>query len=109
MKYKLVLISALFVSSLQVQANPVTDLFGPSAAGQESFLSVVFQNNGKRQPPQKAIDACQNKTEGASCEFEGRHGKVTGTCKTRNDKLVCTPTDRPNKKEHPKKKRKNKD
>jgi hypothetical protein len=47
-------------------------------------------------PPQVAIDACQNKKAGDSCEFEGRRGnKIRGVCRTRkNDTLSCVPSRR---------------
>lgn len=46
-------------------------------------------------PPQKMIDACADKAEGAECSFEGRNGIVEGTCFTgrRNNTRMCKPLD----------------
>lgn|SRR5437868_15421137 len=52
---------------------------------------------GKRQPPQVAIDACKNLTEGATCQFTGRNSEqVSGTCAlpppdSGNTTLACRP------------------
>lgn len=87
------------MSSLQVQANPVTDSFGESVVWQGLFSSFVSQDKEKHKPRQKAIDACKDKQEGDSCEFEKRRGTVTGVCKTRNEKLICKSKSRPKRKE----------
>ena len=47
------------------------------------------------QPPQKAIDACQGKLQGNSCQFTGLRGIVTGTCRTIGNQLACVPQDGP--------------
>jgi hypothetical protein len=60
---------------------------------------------GPKGPPPEAIDACQGKGEGESCSFEGKHGKVEGTCKTRHETMRCVPDKkkgRPDKSEKPK-------
>lgn len=49
------------------------------------------QHEGRRGPPQAALDACNDKNEEAACEFEGHRGKVQGTCQTRRNRLVCIP------------------
>lgn len=58
---------------------------------QPSWTQAPVTNSflGRRGPPPEAIEACEGKKEGDSCEFEGRRGKVTGTCQTRRDQLVC--------------------
>ncbi len=48
---------------------------------------------GRGQPPQVAVEACSNVTEGDACEFEGRRGEaLTGVCATvRSGELACVP------------------
>ena len=43
---------------------------------------------------QKAIEACQGKNEGDSCQFEEHIGDLSGICKIMDENLVCI-TDRP--------------
>jgi hypothetical protein len=41
-------------------------------------------------PSPESIAACKDKSEGGACEFDGRHGHVSGTChKTRAGDLAC--------------------
>ena len=41
-------------------------------------------------PPPQAFDACKGKKDGDACSFEGRRGKVDGTCSVHRDGgLVC--------------------
>jgi len=53
--------------------------------------------DGKRQPPQVAIDACKNLTEKATCTFTGRNGEpMNGVCMlppsdSGNTTLACRP------------------
>jgi hypothetical protein len=44
-------------------------------------------------PPAEAVDACEGKSVGDACEFEGRRGLVQGTCFTPpgTQDLVCRP------------------
>lgn len=55
------------------------------------------QHEGKRQPPQVAIDACKNLTEKATCTFTGRNGEqMSGVCMlppadSGNTTLACRP------------------
>lgn len=43
------------------------------------------------QPPQEAINACQGKNQGDSCQFAGLQRTVTGTCRNIDRQLVCVP------------------
>jgi len=46
-------------------------------------------------PPQQAIDACSNKTEGASVQLTGPNGEtMTGTCKNLEGVLAAVPEGR---------------
>ncbi|MDP8223202.1 MAG: DUF1566 domain-containing protein [Candidatus Lernaella stagnicola] len=47
------------------------------------------------EPPQEAIDACNDKDEGDDCEFEAPEGTLTGTCEIREELLVCVPEGAP--------------
>ena len=49
--------------------------------------------DGRRQPPQAAFDACLNLTEDAACTFTGRNNDpVNGTCQTiPGSELACAP------------------
>jgi len=43
-------------------------------------------------PPPEAFAACQGRTEGSNCRFDGMHGIVQGTCRImREDRMVCVP------------------
>jgi hypothetical protein len=48
-------------------------------------------------PPQEAIEACQDAQEGDACTFEGRDGRLEGTCfRPRDDvPLACRPARAP--------------
>ena len=47
-------------------------------------------------PPDEAVEACDGKSAGDSCEFEGMGGEsVTGTCEQLGDVLACVPEDGP--------------
>lgn len=52
--------------------------------------------DGKRTPPQEAIDICEGQDEGSSCTMETPRGDVAeGTCQNTPDKLyfACKPND----------------
>jgi hypothetical protein len=41
-------------------------------------------------PSPEAIAACKDKSEGGTCEYDGRRGHVAGTChKARSGDLAC--------------------
>jgi hypothetical protein len=63
-------------------------------------LSVSAQNkdqpppppDGKRGPPQEAIDACKGKADGAKVTFKGRRGEdIKGVCKKMRDIVAAVP------------------
>ena len=43
-------------------------------------------------PPEEAISACSNKSEGVSCSFPAPHGTVTGTCRSIQGVTACVPS-----------------
>ena len=48
-----------------------------------------------RKPPQEAIDACSEASEGDACEISAPHGIVTGTCRLIEGLLACVPAGGP--------------
>lgn len=78
-------------------------LLGNYAASQaqsteNNAFAVQYDNikAERRGPPQEVIEACNNKTVGDSCEFEGRRSnKMSGVCQARKDNtLSCMPNRR---------------
>lgn len=51
---------------------------------------------GRRGPPQAAIDACVDLEQDAACTFEGRRGSLDGVCFAPRDDLplACRPSKR---------------
>lgn len=51
---------------------------------------------GPRQPPQEALDACKSISAGQVCSFNSPHGTVKGSCWAPEGKpLACRPKDAP--------------
>ena len=62
------------------------------------FLSlglVAAAQPGGRRPPPAAYEACEGKSEGASCSVDTPRGTLEGTCRIppNMDELVCVPND----------------
>jgi len=103
-KYKPLLVTALFVFSLQVQANPAD--FLESTAWQNEFLPIVspvaVSDADKQERREKRAKACEDKKTGDSCTTTTKRGdERTGTCKERGKRggtkrLVCVFKNRPN-------------
>ena len=52
--------------------------------------------SGRKGPPPEAIEACADKSEGDSAEFEGRNGEsITGICEEMKGGLVLRPDNPP--------------
>ncbi|MEO1173350.1 MAG: hypothetical protein AAFX94_15055 [Myxococcota bacterium] len=52
------------------------------------------QERGRREPPPEALAACEGRSEGDACSFEGRRGgAVNGTCRIppQSQQLACVP------------------
>ncbi len=47
------------------------------------------------QPSPQSIAACSGLNDGGSCQFTNRNGIVKGTCQTRQQQLMCVPTNPP--------------
>jgi hypothetical protein len=73
-------------AALLVMLNPITHSF---AAEDDSR----GQRNGRRGPPQVAIDACESLTAGDACSFTGRNDEqMSGACFAPQDReLACKP------------------
>jgi hypothetical protein len=65
------------------------------AQGQQS--PMTGQGNGMRQPPQAALNACANQSQGAACSFSTPNGTISGTCLTppNQSALLCVPAGGP--------------
>ena len=50
---------------------------------------------GRHGPPPEAISACEGAATNDACEFDGRRGTVTGTCREVPDGFACVPEHRP--------------
>jgi hypothetical protein len=59
--------------------------------------------NGRRRPPREAMEACKEKSSGASCEFSGKHGKISGKCWSPDSSkpLACKPDHAPSQEGRP--------
>lgn len=66
-----------------------------------SLTAYAQQPRERRGPPPEAVEACQSKSEGDACSFEGRRGFVSGLCLSPPDAewLACRPSDRPDRNE----------
>jgi hypothetical protein len=54
--------------------------------------SGPMERDGRHKPPQEAIDACKEKSEGASVEIITPHGDtIKAICKQINGQLVAVP------------------
>lgn len=42
-------------------------------------------------PPPEALNACQGKQSGTSCQFISPHGTINGTCQTIQNQVACVP------------------
>jgi hypothetical protein len=52
-------------------------------------------DDSTRQPPPEAYEACEEKSVGDECDFQGLEGTVTGTCQDYEGDLVCMPENPP--------------
>jgi hypothetical protein len=91
LKFKTLVVTVLLTSSLQAQATPLASW--TETTWNSTFLNDVLMNDKKDKRHAKAKDACENKHENDSCEFEGKKGVVKGTCKKtrKDDELICKP------------------
>ncbi len=60
-------------------------------SGQSPMMSRE-QSGQRRGPPQFAIDACADSSQGSSCEVETPHGKLNGQCRqVPSGEVACVP------------------
>ncbi|HKI54776.1 MAG TPA: YHYH protein [Anaerolineales bacterium] len=61
--------------------------------GQSNGNQVEGQNGGAGSPPQEAIDACVNLSQGATCSINTPNGQLNGTCNLppNAQQLACIP------------------
>jgi hypothetical protein len=69
---------------------------GEMTAGGEIDSSSVnsagpLPSDGPGTPPQEAIAACTDLSEGAPCSFQSPQGPISGTCRRIQDQLACVP------------------
>jgi hypothetical protein len=59
-----------------------------------SVALIAFSNSLHAKAPQVAIDACQNKMSGSSCDFRSPRGDITGMCLKlpQESQLICVPS-----------------
>lgn len=63
-----------------------------SLAGGMALACEDGASGGSRHgPPPEAVSACDGAAANATCEFEGRRGTVTGTCREVPDGFACVP------------------
>lgn len=65
--------------------------------GQPSGNQTQGQNGGAGSPPQEAINACINLSQGAACSINTPNGTISGTCNLppNSGQLVCIPAGGP--------------
>jgi 4-amino-4-deoxy-L-arabinose transferase-like glycosyltransferase len=66
----------------------------PALAPGASVDSAQGGQGLRQGPPQEALDACANSTQGTSCSFTGKNGNtINGSCVTppNSNELVCAP------------------
>jgi hypothetical protein len=69
-------------------------LAGGAAVGFGLVSLASAAPEGRRGPPQQAIDACKDQTEGSECSVEFRGRTIEGTCVAgpeADDPLACMP------------------
>jgi hypothetical protein len=68
-----------------------------SSSGQQPPMGGQGQGGMMGQPPQAALDACANQSQGAACSFSAPMGTVSGTCMTppNQNQLICVPAGGP--------------
>jgi hypothetical protein len=67
---------------------------GQPQSGQQSGSG---QGSAQGQPPQAALSACVNQSQGATCSFNIANGTISGTCMTppNSSQLACVPAGGP--------------
>ena len=66
-----------------IRRKPMLNLFASGFVVLAASAPALGQRPDRRPPgppPPEALEACDGKTDGDECAFEGRFGSVTGTC-----------------------------
>jgi hypothetical protein len=82
MQLKLILIKSVVLAALALETFRAATAQPPPWGG---------PNDRPPQPPQEAVDACDGKEEGSSCQFESPQGTITGNCQEIQQQPVCVP------------------
>jgi len=84
------LVSILVISII----SPLWIWAQPSRQGgrsQQGRQQGGMQGRPQGGPPPEALNACQSKQDGDSCQFESPHGTISGTCQTIRNQMACVP------------------
>ncbi len=87
MKYP-VSVKSLLVIVITIFIIPLWIWTQPAGQGQPD------EQGGRRPqgpPPPEAIEACESKSEGDTCEVNTPHGMLNGTCITIENQSACVP------------------
>lgn len=87
--------STLFVCgalSLGIGLAPIL-ISGAEPVASNAVTLAQNSGPGGGRPPREAVDACEGKSSGAACSFEGRDGSSSGTCQSpeSNVPAACVP------------------
>ena len=75
----------------------VTGLTSPNNGGGQQSGGQGPQGGNGGQPPQEAINACSNLSQGSACSFNTPNGQINGTCNLppNSSQLACMPAGGP--------------
>ena len=59
----------------------------PAQSGRQGGQQGSMQGG----PPQQALNACQSKQDGDSCQFQSPRGTISGTCQSIQNQMACVP------------------
>jgi len=80
------------------RGTPSVKALTPNGGGnQQSGRQNPQGGNGGQQPPQEAINACVNLSQGAACTINAPNGQISGTCNQppNSNQLACMPAGGP--------------
>ena len=83
--------------SLTPNGDPSADVGGVTNQNDSGTQSPSLnqQNGAGGQPPQEAITACQEQSQGAACQITTPRGQIDGTCSLIQQQLACVPAGGP--------------
>lgn len=89
MKSKIISISVLIVVCVLFLSMLVPEGVAQRPSGRPP------QGGPQGGPPQEAINACNGKSKGETCQFTAPHGTISGTCLRIQNQLACAPEGMP--------------